>query len=209
MATPSEEAPINLKLINPVPLPKTLMLVNNFIVNTTKFLNKFSGEAELKLSDVSSRITGIETCLSVLEKKLGSVPGLDYDAPPDNLPPAGSDTQPGDAPPGADAPAQGPATRPPPPPKRDAGGEAAADPDAGAIVVAEGADGEGGDGEGEGGAADGMVAVSEHPEYRKYFKMVKMGVPVGSIMQKMGLEMPHLDGAMLEGDPMAMVPAPE
>ena len=31
---------MNLKLIDPVPLPKTLLLINNFVVNTTQFLNQ-------------------------------------------------------------------------------------------------------------------------------------------------------------------------
>ena len=38
MAT--EEAPMNLRLINPIPLPKTLVLVNNFVITTTDFLNQ-------------------------------------------------------------------------------------------------------------------------------------------------------------------------
>ena len=44
--------------------------VNNFVVNTTKFLNRFSGECELKLVDVSNRITSTQTLLCVLECKL-------------------------------------------------------------------------------------------------------------------------------------------
>ena len=34
-------APLNLQILPPIPLPKTLILVNNFVVNATKFLNRF------------------------------------------------------------------------------------------------------------------------------------------------------------------------
>ncbi len=36
-----DDAPLNYGAINPIPLPKTLLLVNNFVVNTTRFLNRF------------------------------------------------------------------------------------------------------------------------------------------------------------------------
>jgi hypothetical protein len=36
-----DEAPANYSALSPVPLPKTLLLVNNFILNTTQFLNRF------------------------------------------------------------------------------------------------------------------------------------------------------------------------
>jgi hypothetical protein len=41
-----------------------------------------SGECELKLADVSQRITSTETTLALLECKLRSIPGLEYDGAP-------------------------------------------------------------------------------------------------------------------------------
>ncbi|CAN0521629.1 unnamed protein product, partial [Ectocarpus sp. 12 AP-2014] len=54
-------------------------------------------------------------------------------------------------------------------------------------------------------AAPIMVAVKDHPDYRKYFKMLKMGLPRGAAFQKMATE--GVDQAILD-TPDAMVPAP-
>jgi WASH complex subunit CCDC53 len=60
--------------------------VNNFIVNTTKFLNTFSESCDIKLTNISSKINNLDTVLSVLEAKLNSVPGLETD----DIPPPSS-----------------------------------------------------------------------------------------------------------------------
>lgn len=57
----------------PVPLGKTLVLVNQFIIETTRFLNHFSTIAEDKLRKISNDISRIETSLVLLESRLGSV----------------------------------------------------------------------------------------------------------------------------------------
>ncbi|CAN0216157.1 unnamed protein product, partial [Ectocarpus sp. 13 AM-2016] len=33
-----------------------------------------------------------------------------------------------------------------------------------------------------------MVAAKDHPDYEKYFKMLKMGLPRGAALQKMATE---------------------
>ena len=53
--------------IKPVPVQKTLILINNFIVNTTQFFNAFSETVEKKVSKISNKITEIEILLAVLE----------------------------------------------------------------------------------------------------------------------------------------------
>lgn len=60
--------------------------MNNFIVNTTKFLNTFSESCDIKLTNISTKINNLDTVLSVLEAKLNSVPGLETD----DLPPPSS-----------------------------------------------------------------------------------------------------------------------
>lgn len=65
--------------------------MNNFIVNTTKFLNTFSESCDIKLTNISSKINNLDTVLSVLEAKLNSVPGLLTDDLP---PPASSSSAP-------------------------------------------------------------------------------------------------------------------
>ncbi|CAN0458810.1 unnamed protein product, partial [Ectocarpus sp. 8 AP-2014] len=54
-------------------------------------------------------------------------------------------------------------------------------------------------------AAPTMVSVKDHPDYQKYFKMLKMGLPRGAALQKMATE--GVDQAILD-TPDAMVPGP-
>ena len=53
--------------IKPIPLSTTLLLVNQFITQTTVFLNSFSEAMEKKISKVSSRVTELEILMSVFE----------------------------------------------------------------------------------------------------------------------------------------------
>lgn len=55
-----------------MPIQKTILAVNNFIVNTTMFLNNFSHDCEGKFMKISSRITDLETLLMIFEAKLNS-----------------------------------------------------------------------------------------------------------------------------------------
>ena len=59
-----------------IPLRKTLVLVNNFIVSTTTFLNHFSQRCERKLQKVSSELHSLESVISILEAKLNSPSGF-------------------------------------------------------------------------------------------------------------------------------------
>lgn len=47
--------------VKPVPLQKTLLLVNNFVVNTTRFLNHFSAACEDRLLAVSALFLSMDT----------------------------------------------------------------------------------------------------------------------------------------------------
>ena len=60
--------------IESIELPKTLMLVNNFILVTTEFLNNLSEMCDRKLAKVSTKIGQLEVLASVLETKLDSIP---------------------------------------------------------------------------------------------------------------------------------------
>jgi hypothetical protein len=61
----------------PVPVKKTLMVVNQFVVNTVNFLNKFSAVCESKLAKVNQDLSRLETVLALLETKLNSIPWLE------------------------------------------------------------------------------------------------------------------------------------
>lgn len=66
----------DLKVCNPIPHRKTLVMINQFVVTTTRFLNRFANLCDDKLSAVSSDISKLQTTMSILETKLSSVPGL-------------------------------------------------------------------------------------------------------------------------------------
>jgi hypothetical protein len=61
----------------PVPVKKTLVIVNHFIIQTTRFLNHFSTLAEEKLQKVFHDINRIETTLVLLESRLHRLEGFD------------------------------------------------------------------------------------------------------------------------------------
>ena len=72
----------DLRHCRPLPVKKTFIIVNNFIVNTTRFLNRFSDIVDEKLTRVGSNLSRLENTLNILETKLNSVPDLDAAAPP-------------------------------------------------------------------------------------------------------------------------------
>ncbi|XP_062374558.1 WASH complex subunit 3 [Sardina pilchardus] len=162
--------------------------LNQFVVHTVRFLNRFSTVCEEKLATISLRIQQIETTLSILEAKLSSIPGLEDvrvegvaerpAAAAANGPVAPSASTTGHtatpaAPPPA-APAE-PLHQPP---------EAAAEPK---VESAE----------------SSAMTVAKDPRYARYLKMVQVGVPVMAIKNKMVLE--GLDPNLLD-TPNAPVP---
>src|SRR5256885_1552207 len=75
------ETPLDYKQIPSIPYRKTVSLVNNFVINTSEFLNKFSYLCEQKLSKVTSEIERLEITMNILEAKLASIPGLEGAVP--------------------------------------------------------------------------------------------------------------------------------
>jgi WASH complex subunit CCDC53 len=158
--------------IKPVPIQKTLILVNNFVVNSCNFLNQFSEVCEKKISVISSKVTDLEILLGVLEAKLNSIPGLEYDGSElPSAPAAAPAAPPADAQPAAPPPPSGPAPPPPagspPPPSTSTD-----------LVVAEPQPE-------ESSVPEGMVPAKDHPDYAPFFKLTKVGVPPPVIMGKM------------------------
>lgn len=181
----------------PVPLKKTLVLVNNFIIDTTRFLNHFSALAEEKLYKVSHDISRIETSLVMLESRLRQIDGLD-DLQADPIPTAAAvyiGAKPAEAaapaaaaaaPPAAAAPSAGAAAAPPPP----ATTAAAAPPPAPASAAPP-------------PPADTPPAPSapvptmrSHPRYAKFYKLAGMNIPVEQLKPKMAME--GLNPALLD-----------
>ncbi|MCJ8736249.1 hypothetical protein PDJAM_G00256900 [Pangasius djambal] len=160
---------------------RIVAFLNQFIVHTVRFLNRFSTVCEEKLATISLRIQQIETTLSILETKLSSIPGLE-DVTVDGVDQRPSAETNGPAV-GSSTPAV--STAPSPPSEVPGQGQ-------------EGSQGHKGE-----PAADNVMTVAKDPRYARYLKMVQVGVPVMAIKNKMILE--GLDPSLLDS-PDAPVP---
>lgn len=173
--------------IQPIPLKKTLMLVNNFIINTTEFMNKFTVLCERKLAKVSQKTTNLEIMLQLLEVKLGSIDWLGGgDAPVDAA--VGDATTP-TTDTGAPPPPPGGRGPPPPPP----GGPGAPPPPPSAPSAAPVEE-----------AGYSGPCLKDDPRYTRFFKMKDMGVPIQALTIKMQSE--GVDVAVLDMDPLGPPP---
>ena len=77
-APPEDDAelPMDLSQLPAIPATKSLLLINNFVANTTRFLNHFAHECEERVTRVSDTVTRVEILLAILEAKLNSIPDL-------------------------------------------------------------------------------------------------------------------------------------
>eukprot|EP00455_Lapot_gusevi_P043373 TRINITY_DN5268_c0_g1_i1.p1 TRINITY_DN5268_c0_g1~~TRINITY_DN5268_c0_g1_i1.p1 ORF type:complete len:220 (+),score=53.52 TRINITY_DN5268_c0_g1_i1:60-719(+) len=177
----------------PVPIKKTLMVVNQFMVNTTNFLNKFAKVCEMKLEKVDQDLARLEVVLSLLETKLNSIPWLEAAAGPQIATPSAA-AAPGPAvaagppvpgpPLGQGPPVPGPplASGPAPPP--GAMGDEKAAPGAPADPAAPPAD---------------AILLKDDPRYKKYFVMLRVGVHPQQIKSK--IQQDGLDPSVMDRDP--------
>lgn len=156
--------------IKPIPVSKTLTLVNNFVANTTVFFNNFTEIIEKKISKVSNKITEVEILLAVLEAKLNSVPGLEnIDAkaaatapqavPKPTEPPVSSATP---APP---APVHLAVSSSPPPPDTASGGKSGGVPEPEVEEVK-------------------APSLADDPDYAQFIRLLKVGVPMFVVQAK-------------------------
>ena len=155
-----------------MPIQKTILLLNNFVANTTSFFNAFSETVEKKISSVSNKITELETLLAVLEAKLNSIPDLNGSAAVEQVSGAtgaAGATEPVQVPGSAvhesHAPVEQAITVPSEP------------------VVAAPVD-------------SSKVPVSEHPDYLPFFRLLKVGVPPFVVQAKVTAA--GLDASMID-----------
>ncbi|XP_067283299.1 WASH complex subunit 3 [Pseudorasbora parva] len=167
---------IDLTKVPAIQQRRIVAFLNQFIVHTVRFLNRFSTVCEEKLATVSLRIQQIETTLSILEAKLASIPGLE-EVTVDGVRPRPS------------AETNGPAVN---------GGRAT-----GALVEASQHTQVAPQEPKEEVPAENIMTVAKDPRYARYLKMVQVGVPVMAIKNKMVLE--GLDPSLLD-TPDAPVP---
>lgn len=72
--TQNQNQTINLSKIECIPPKNTIATINQFIINTTDFINRFAFFSEEKLLSLDESIDRLETQLILLEKKLETIP---------------------------------------------------------------------------------------------------------------------------------------
>ena len=169
-----------------MPVQKTLLAVNNFVVTTTAFLNNFSNTCEHKVARITARVTDLETLLAVFEAKLNSIP----------LDPATAAAAAAAADTAEAAAAPQPRIEASPPSSLSQASVQPSQPTAvpvSAPIVA-------------GAGAPPAVQppqpsvsgplIKDHPDYEPFFKMLKVGLPPFVVQAKMataGLDPTYLD----------------
>ncbi|KAJ8007050.1 hypothetical protein DPEC_G00113550 [Dallia pectoralis] len=173
---------IDLTKVPAIQQRRVVAYLNQFIVHTVRFLNRFSTVCEEKLASLSLRIQQIETTLSILEAKLSSIPGLE-DVRVEGVSPRPATE------------ANGPVAVPIQPKTTmvvSLPSEAPSKiPEPTQAPIAAEASGE------------CLMTVAKDPQYARYLKMVQVGVPVMAIKNKMVQE--GLDPNLLD-TPDAPVP---
>ncbi|XP_015483707.1 WASH complex subunit 3 isoform X1 [Parus major] len=169
---------IDLTKVPAIQQKRTVAFLNQFVVHTVQFLNRFSTVCEEKLSALSLRIQQIETTLNILDAKLSSIPGLEdvkFEVSSENVNVT-----------------NGPVAQ------IATDQQTAASPQSGQNNIQE---------EGlqkTEVVTENVTTVAKDPRYARYLKMVQVGVPVMAIRNKMISE--GLNPDLLE-TPDAPVPA--
>nr|XP_014690545.1 WASH complex subunit 3 isoform X1 [Equus asinus] len=167
---------IDLTKVPAIQQKRTVAFLNQFVVHTVQFLNRFSTVCEEKLADLSLRIQQIETTLNILDAKLSSIPGLDdvtFEVSPINV-------------------------------TRESHSETTSEQSQiyAQYSLQQNSLQDSGPQESE-VTAENILTVAKDPRYARYLKMVQVGVPVMAIRNKMISE--GLDPELLE-KPDAPVP---
>ncbi|XP_074863718.1 WASH complex subunit 3 isoform X3 [Carettochelys insculpta] len=170
---------IDLTKVPAIQQKRTVAFLNQFVVHTVQFLNRFSTVCE-ELSVLSLRIQHIETTLNILDAKLSSIPGLE-----DVKFEVSSAT--------VNSVANGPI-----PQGSTEQQSVSVSPQSEQNSIHEIGQ------QKTEVAAENVMTVAKDPRYARYLKMVQVGVPVMAIRNKMISE--GLDPDLLE-TPDAVVPA--
>ncbi|XP_014732540.1 PREDICTED: WASH complex subunit CCDC53 isoform X2 [Sturnus vulgaris] len=169
---------IDLTKVPAIQQKRTVAFLNQFVVHTVQFLNRFSTVCEEKLSALSLRIQQIETTLNILDAKLSSIPGLEdvkFEVSSANV----------------NSVTNGPMAQ------AATDQQTAESPQSGNNTQEEGL-------QKTEVVTENVITVAKDPRYARYLKMVQVGVPVMAIRNKMISE--GLNPDLLE-TPDAPVPA--
>jgi hypothetical protein len=211
----------------PIPIKRTLVVVNEFITSTTRFLNHLYTLSEEKLQEVSAKIKRVETSLIIIESRLARVPGMEESClpPPTSVSlflPTGSISLEGGGGGGSTSGGSGGSVPPPPPflatnlpPLPPLSGAAPPPPLAGSVAPPPPLPGASSSAPPpppplEQGSASAAAAppppppvppMMSHPDYKFYFDLIKKGVPIPAVQNK--ARSAGLNAELLAGDPMA------
>ncbi|XP_066561576.1 WASH complex subunit 3 [Amia ocellicauda] len=164
---------IDLTKVPAIQQKRIVAFLNQFIVHTVRFLNRFSTVCEEKLASISLRIQQIETTLNILEAKLSSIPGLE-----DVKVEGSSQRQSSESNGTVSVPNQSEVPAVPTLPEAQQTTQETAVQQKASIV------------------SDNVITVAKDPRYARYLKMVQVGVPVMAIKNKMVSE--GLDPSLLD-----------
>ncbi|GMH84812.1 hypothetical protein TrST_g237 [Triparma strigata] len=173
----------------PLPPAKVTLLLNNFVLTTTRFLNAFAAAADEKIRIVSDKITDMEVMMSILEAKLSSVPEVENvgETPQHEQQQEQQEQQQQDTPPNTpvepqSTPTENDVAAGAPPPTSESTSQAL-------VPIST------------------KIPASEHPDYKPFFKLLKIGAPLGAVQQKVVAA--GLDPAFMEQEPTNMIDKPE
>ena len=170
--------------ISTIPIPKLTVLMNNFICNTCKHLNKLSVKGDEKLAEFDKKLNDLEIMTTLLEAKLNSLPEKITSTYPqlnqcnlDDVNPIilnNNESSSGPVPP---SPPHEPIE-----PSMDKNNEGEKKEN----EEGQQKEGEGEEGDGEGGdpAEDLENFLKNHEKYRNLYKMLKFGVTSMAVQQK-------------------------
>jgi len=182
------EAHVEKSKEDPIPTRKLLMMVNDYVVNSCRFVNRFHAVCEEKLHTVSTKITQTEIMLSILEAKINSVEYVANMTTTAGTAAAASDVVPDVA----AAPTEGQSAGQPAaqqPSQQPAAPAEAAPPPAPAAA-----------------AGPRMYMFKDHPSFKKYFYLLSIGIPKAALAQQMRVN--DLDPAYLEREPEELTDTP-
>ncbi|XP_034950667.1 WASH complex subunit 3 [Chelonus insularis] len=179
---PIVEPTIDYTKVPPIHPKRTVSFINHFIVTTVSFLNKFALNCEERLYEFENKLQKLEAAIIILESRLASVPGLDNKSP---------DTK--------DCNLEEQETV-------NTESNEKVDTMKTPEVINNVDEIDKNDEEKNPTQASNVEPISSHPLYRKYFKMVNVGVPKPAVKIKMAQE--GLDPSLLD-DPDQLVPKDE
>ncbi|XP_012283817.1 WASH complex subunit 3 [Orussus abietinus] len=73
---PIVDPTIDYTQVPPIHQKRTITFINQFIIHTVTFLNKFALSCEEKLFEFENKLQRVEASLEILESQLSSIPGL-------------------------------------------------------------------------------------------------------------------------------------